>query len=193
MFKSRTRRMSRWTEHEVEVLREKWPTERTEDIPLSRSVYAIERKAGRLGLERVPDFKVRNRIKDRSSAQFDPDDGYGHFLSGFIAGEGSFMSKERDSRGMKFALRVEVVEDDQDIIEGMKEYLGVGTVRSHEKRDDKWQRTVSFSVQGVVDHLLVTIPFVETYGLRDTLKQSQYQSWKASVLDQYNVNDLVKW
>ncbi len=115
---------------------------------------------------------------------------FGHWLSGFVDGEGNFGSSKNCGHGCCF--RIILREDDKEILEEIKNYLGVGKLyyRDIKAKMDNWNPKYitkvrnnqwGYIVQPIVDLINVIVPQFEEYPLR-AKKKKQYEEWRNLIL-----------
>jgi hypothetical protein len=126
------------------------------------------------------------------------DDKFGNWLSGFVDGEANFNGNGKHG----FCFRIILREDDKEILETIREYLGVGELyyRDVKKSMDNWNpKYVSevrrnqwvYIVQPVMDLINVVIPHFEEYPLR-AKKKYQYEKWRDCLINTKSYKSLKK-
>ena len=98
-------------------------------------------------------------------------------ISGFVVGEGCFYVEYGKDSKYKLGLRVrpsfiiEVAEDDEPVLQAIKDIIGCGTVygldygRYEKYRAKNWKRHVRYKVSNITDIAGKLIPFFEKYPL----------------------------
>ncbi|QLG30050.1 hypothetical protein HUG10_20885 (plasmid) [Halorarum halophilum] len=173
------------------MLREQYPKGSIDDLAaeLGRTREAVMKKANAIGIARHEDAGIIERIDVENRPSF-RDDAFAHFISGFVAGEGSFNVSLNDDARPSFRFCIGLDADDVLILEEIHEFLGVGSVCLSTQGDGR-NDLAQYTVQSVADHVLVTVPFFDEYGLQSTLKQRQYDDWRARLFDHYDVEQYV--
>lgn len=177
-----------WSTSEVNTLRKKYPTHPVASLcdELGRSESSVRRKAQRLEVSKHPQWRIIQRIQQQDTPDWD-DEKFANFVTGFTAGEGSFIVSDRENRNPKFVFQIEMSDVDSSIIHEIEDFMGAGTVYEFEARQEDWNPTIQFSIQSVADHYTSTIPFFEKYPLRATHKRRQYRDWKRKLFDTFPV------
>ena len=110
----------------------------------------------------------------------------GYALAGFVAGEGSFSvatSSRTHANGepiRRFVFTVQVEIRDRALLEVLRDFLGVGSVRTRLARKANWQPEAAFDVTSIKAHQDATIPFADRY-LLPCAKRDQFEAWRASM------------
>ena len=186
---------SRWSEEEIENLRQDFPVTPAYEMAeyMSRSKQAIKHKARRLGITKADNYHSLKSVNEREIQEFKNDD-FAHFVSGFVAGEGSFSKRERSNRdGIRFCFQIEVADVDEKILHKIKEFFGVGNIHTYESRKEEWKDIAQYQVQSVGDIFNSIIPFFEKYGLFGTHKSKQYESWRDDFLEYHRLTKRFKY
>jgi hypothetical protein len=116
----------------------------------------------------------------------------GHFLGGFVAGEGSFFvtssSRARvdGTRATRFMFQVAVARRDRRLLETLQSFLGAGSIFDNPSRRAGWQPTSTLSIASLRAHHSATIPFADRY-LLASAKRRQFAAWRAR-LEEYDTN-----
>jgi hypothetical protein len=125
----------------------------------------------------------------------DEDDALGHFVAGYVSGEGSFyISAPKTPAGQLqcgFSLRVR--DDDQELVEEVQRALGgagriyLTEAKRYQYERDAVKRNNFITLMIRSQHELVNhvIPFFDQYPLRGK-KQVNYELWKQAVLMMWN-------
>jgi hypothetical protein len=117
-------------------------------------------------------------------------DAFGHWLSGFVDGEGHFClhrCKHKMAHGGKTlgaSLAISVRLDDQEILREIGRYWGVGTFNFPTPINGN--HAIRFQVASFRDLYLVVVPHFERYPLR-AKKQRDFEIWKKGVEIMYRV------
>ena len=187
--------MPTWTSKEVERLEEIFPTA-SEDMlveEFDRSLTAIETKAYRLDMTR--DEKYRRIYSVRESDWLDVNelnDEYCSFLSGFVAGEGTFnllTSNNRDRYKPSFA--VQVADNDKDIIYDIRDTLCCGNIYTYDSRRPSEMGSIKITVSNYGDLYKRVIPFFERYDMYSTRKQQQFIDMKEYMYNEVDPEMIV--
>lgn len=98
-------------------------------------------------------------------------------ISGFVVGEGCFYVEYGKDPKYKLGLRVrpsfiiEVAEDDEPVLQAIKDIIGCGTVygldygRYEKYRAKNWKRHVRYKVSNIADIAAKLVPFFEKHPL----------------------------
>lgn len=184
----------RWTEKEVSIVEERFPTTETSELAadIDRSEMAVKHKARRLGINKAENWQAIKKIDRVDTPSFD-DVELNNFISGFVAGEGCFTYRDANDRDAKrFAFQISVADVDSNIIEEIKDYLGVGNIYERDAREENWKPTVQYQVQSIGGIGSVIIPFFDEVGLRDTNKEKQYQEWRREFVEYHTLTERFK-
>lgn len=107
------------------------------------------------------------------------DDTFGHWLAGFIDGEGCFLIETtRPSATHYCAFRLEVRADDRPILDEIRERLGIGKIR--ECRRGTYHGAI-WAVQNKADCASL-VGFLDRYPLR-AKKARDYAVWREAVAE----------
>jgi hypothetical protein len=101
------------------------------------------------------------------------------FVGGFVAAEGTF-GAAADKRRFTFAVALGAT--DAGACFALQEYLGRGGVFRYARRKPHFDDECVFAIQGLQDHVEVTIPFMDVH-LPESHKRTQYLTWRAALLD----------
>jgi len=167
-----------WSDTEVERLQEMYDTTPNSVIAeeLGRTKPAVATKAHNLGLSKDR-TAARNYETKNKSAEYPTDsESFANYICGFVDGEGSFnITETRGTERFRFA--IEVVEDDEEIINDIRSFFGVGTVYYADAQYDSWQDKVAYVVYDTDSLARTIIPFFRHYGLRAPKKREQFESF----------------
>lgn len=152
---------------------------------------------------RVKSISERNRIayqidiwdafarrieRDGIPTRLNVSDAFGYWFAGLFDGEGSiglFTRTANDPRYSEFRMyvRIQLRDDDADVIDRIKDNLQVGRVARH-GQNGRTNPSVSWAVEKVDDLTEVIIPLFERYPLY-TKKRDEFTIWKPVVLQRY--------
>lgn len=128
----------------------------------------------------------------------DVDDAFGHWLAGFVDGEGNFNVGINRTSLCGFAFRIILREDDKTILEQIRDRLGVGRLYYRDVKKAKWASSSpntrnqwAYIVQNVVDLIRVVLPVFDKYPLR-ARKGDQYVAWRAKLISSRAYGVLVE-
>jgi hypothetical protein len=99
------------------------------------------------------------------------------FAAGVIVGEGTFTI----GRPTTFGCAVVLGATDEDTVEFLATYFGVGRVRWYARRKPHYDDEVSWTVRRLRDHVEVIVPFMDVH-LPVSHKRSQYLAWREALL-----------
>lgn len=103
------------------------------------------------------------------------DESFGHWLSGFTDGEGSFFLHFGKAQvHVRFAIQLRA--DDADIIHSIKSFWGCGYIHFRHRKQDK-SPMVSFSVSSLSHHINIIVPHFERFPLR-AKKAKDFVIWR---------------
>lgn len=169
----------RWTEKEVQILREHHPElpnkALAQEYLEDRTWQAIEGKIKRLKLEeKEKGANFRWKLKNTSTPK--KDSSYEAFLLGLFCGDGSFMITEQE-QSTKFAFRLEMKKPgNEELFKEIQEYLQAGSINTYERRTGQ---VILFVIQSIPEHVSTTIPLMErTPSPTSTHKRKQYSNWR---------------
>jgi hypothetical protein len=107
------------------------------------------------------------------------DDAFGHWLAGFVDGEGCFAISKGGYNGLRCVFRMAVRADDAAIVEEIHDRVGLGSIsRLHEVKGGRPQAT--WTVTSKADCLALCALF-ERYPLR-AKKARDFEVWKRAVV-----------
>ena len=112
-------------------------------------------------------------------------DGFGHWLSGFTDGEGSFilgfLRRAPYPSCPRASFSIGLRSDDEEILYSIKEFLGVGIIcNRHAKPEGERKRQTDYVVSRAIDLENVIVPHFERYPLR-AKKARDFSLWRAGV------------
>jgi hypothetical protein len=99
------------------------------------------------------------------------------YLGGFVAGEGTFTSSGTPP---VFRFAVGLGATDRVSCETLSTYFGCGRIQFSPRRKPHYDDETTFVVSSLVDHLQVTIPFMDEH-LPESYKRIQYLDWRAQL------------
>jgi hypothetical protein len=120
----------------------------------------------------------------------------GFTYGGLVAGEGSFSVSVLSVRladgspRRRFSFEVGMAKRDRTLIEGLRAFLGAGSIHDEPSRRG-WQPVTRFSIRSHRAHRAVTIPFAERF-LLPCAKRRQFEEWRAA-LDTYEAEHPTRW
>ena len=120
-------------------------------------------------------------------------DSFGHWLSGFVDGEGSFILQTQQRPGgfsCHASLRIELRDDDSDIINLIKDFWQVGNIymrKGRKRLDTTTKPNVQYVVSGWETLNTVIVPHFTKYPLR-AKKKRDFEIWKDAVDFAYRVS-----
>jgi hypothetical protein len=180
--------MGHWTDEEVSILKSKYPDHTEDELEelLDRSGEAIRRKAQRVGVPKIDNYiRVKSIINSDWIDLEQIDSNFGHFISGFTAGEGSFVRTEVNRRDRdRYRFQIAMAECDEDILYEIQEVLKCGNIHHYDARSENEQPTVALNVNQFGDLYKKVIPFFEEYRLQNTHKRKQFNEWKSAIEEQ---------
>jgi len=150
---------------------------------LDRTLMSIQKKAQRLGLKKDNYYYFKNIVNKLKKKKFRNNDNFANFISGFVAGEGYFISSSVKGGRKKFIFGISLADIDIKILEKIKDYFKVGHLKTYDKRKPHYHNESTYSVQSIKDILEVIIPFFEMINLQGTHKEEQFKVWKKEVQD----------
>ena len=110
-------------------------------------------------------------------------------LGGLVAGEGCFSitrastQPRRDgSTRLRFVFSLTMATRDREIVEALRNRLGVGSIEFKRPRDPRHLEQVRLTVNSRRAHFLATIPFMERY-LLPSAKRDQYERWRDALIE----------
>ena len=119
------------------------------------------------------------------------DEALGHFIAGYISGEGSFyISQPKSTLGqMQCGFTLKVHADDQELVEAV--WLALGKAGRIYPPDVKRAATVTLMIRSQNELVNAVIPFFDQYPLRGK-KRDHYDLWKQAVLMMWNNEHLTR-
>lgn len=133
----------------------------------------------------------KNRIhKDGIPSRLKIDDSFGYWFSGWIDGEGHFglhrWKRNNDKLGYTIQFSVNIRDDDANVIEYVKDKLGIGAIYRRKTNGNKSNSkpTISFVVKGIQDLAEIIVPIFDRYPLI-TKKGKEFVIWKQAVIERY--------
>lgn len=180
--------MRAWSDSDKQELRERYPTVPNKVIAdeMNRTEPSIASKARVLGLSKNRRASRMYETRQEDADYPRNDDAFANYVCGFVDGEGSFVKRVNGDEH-SFTFCVEVVEDDDEIIQEIKDFLGVGTVYYTEATVDGWQDHVQYQVNDADALARTIIPFFKHYGLRAELKKKQFNEFDEEFHDYFNL------
>jgi hypothetical protein len=110
-------------------------------------------------------------------------------LGGLVAGEGCFSitrastQPRRDgSMRLRFVFSVTMATRDREIVEALRNHLGVGSIEIKLPRDPRHLEQVRLTVNSRRAHFAATIPYMEQY-LLPSAKRTQYERWRDALIE----------
>ncbi len=97
------------------------------------------------------------------------------FIGGFVAAEGTFTTT---TNGSRYRFAVGLGASDAATCFRLQEYFGCGGIFRYTRRKPHYDDECAFAIQGLRDHLRVTIPFMDAH-LPESHKREQYLRWRA--------------
>jgi len=171
--------MTKWTEDEVKYLKENYGETDNQKLMevLDRSEEAVKAKSKRLGLQKRDNHYLLKRIESISEPEYNKQ-GFNDFICGFVAGEGSFISRTRQTGSKRFSFQIALAEVDESILHQIRDYLGCGRIYTwDDKRKSDWQRKVTYVVEDIPNNYVKIRKFFKNNELRNTHKQEQFEEW----------------
>jgi hypothetical protein len=107
------------------------------------------------------------------------------FLGGMVAAEGTFTRAEvpaaEGTTRLTFTFAVALGSTDREMLELLRDALGVGRLRSYARRRAHYDDEVVFAVRAFRDLLDVVVPFMDAH-LPPSHKRVQYLAWRSELL-----------
>jgi len=180
-----------WTKYQETRLRKEYGSTLTAKLAqeFEKSESAVRKKAQRLGLKKRKNHQGKLAIEDAEIDKPELDDeDLNWFISGLVAGEGTFTASNQKGRNAKkYRFSITLAECDKKILYKIKDYLSVGDIYEYDKRDENWQPTVKYNVRRLPELAEVIIPFFEEYKMFDTEKQKQFEEWAEKIKNKYDL------
>ena len=108
------------------------------------------------------------------------DEGFYHWLAGFIDGEGCFgLYKRSDSDGWVFRFFLKLRDDDAEILEQLRKEIG-GTVRYEPSQNPKWGGQAIWTISSRSECLRL-VEILDAHPLR-AKKRRDYEIWRRAVM-----------
>ena len=187
----------KWTKKEEQLLKTEYMSENITNIlkRIKRTPDAIRRKASRLGIAKNINFvgaiTRSKKILNEPFHIYNNKNALGHFISGLVAGEGSFINViKNNSKSQRFMFSVEMAQD-EEVISLLKEFFMCGNLYHIKRKNKNWKDTMRFTVSSFLDIHKYIIPFFDTYNLRNTHKRKQYLVWRQSFYNHLNKMSLL--
>jgi len=128
-----------------------------------------------------------------------------HYISGFVDGEGCFAicigthRTLKTKTEVKLEFEIELVEDDREILERIKETLDCGNIYTLSYERYGWRPHVKYKIQKISDFTEKLIPYLRKYPLQAKKKKS-FEIFAKAVelvskkkhLDKKNLHRFVK-
>lgn len=117
-------------------------------------------------------------------------DDFGHWLAGFVDGEGCFLAfierRPDDRPHLRTSFQITLRADDEPILQIIKKTLGIGRIFKLKASpgDISPNPTVRYAVKRTGDAYHVLLPFFERYPLR-AKKLEDFHIWKQIVVIKY--------
>lgn len=108
------------------------------------------------------------------------DDEFGHWLAGFIDGEGCFVIQQLPAGNVRCIFAITVRKDDEEILRQARAAVGVGVVKAWRSPRASWAPGVTWRIQNRADCLAI-VELLDRYPLR-AKKAGDYALWRAAVL-----------
>lgn len=176
-----------WSESEVQKLKENYSETRTPKLAEEfegRTPKALERKAQRLNLKKNENEIIKNKAQNLEEPDYEKE--YSNFITGLIAGEGSFTKKRENT----YTFKIGMASREKEMLKDIKNYLGIGKIYEYSQKEG-WENIVQYQVQSRAEILGVLIPFLEQTGLKNSYKNKQYQEWKKEFIKSHGYQNLV--
>jgi hypothetical protein len=187
--------MAQWSEDEVEQLKNLFydaTVDEIEETFPNRNYASIRRKAYRLGLERHPNIQRINSIKNVDKIKLsNVDDDFANFICGFVAGEGTFTHAHRPTGTVRFSFKIQLANDDKQIIYDIKDAFGCGNVQTYGPRRENEKGSIHYTINGFGEIVNKVIPFFDKYGLYSSRKQRQYDEWREHIMSEIPENRKI--
>lgn len=178
--------MASWKEEEVDKLQrifyDATPEEIEQHFP-NRNYESVRRKAYRLDLERHPNIQRITSVQEAEKIDLENiDDSFANFVCGFVAGEGTFTHTHRPTGTVRFQFKIQLANDDKQIIYDIRDIFGCGNVQTYPPRRENEKGSIHYTINGFGEIVNKAIPFFDEYDLYSSRKQRQYNDWREKVL-----------
>ena len=176
-----------WTKNKEDIIRKKYNTFTATELAklLNINRDAVRKKARRLGIKREPHFMRRWLVKhNKISKKEFKDKPFCWFISGFVAGEGTFTTTTYPTKSF-FVFRIALVIDDIEILQDIKNFFGVGNIRTHPPRRANEKGGAIYYTGSIFTLVNVIVPFFDKFGFFNTRKQKQYTLWRNKLIKYY--------
>ena len=191
-----TERHNRWPKEKEQKLIELYPAldkHRLSKVFPEKTDSAIRRKANRLGIEKIKDILLIQRISDYLSEDkpFVEDLIRNRaFIIGYISGDGSFHIKTEKS-SPHFRLSITSNIDNKDNLERINSWFGnYGFVQIEEERKDEWAAQSRFVIHHLPFFLCTLVPILESGEWYSASKREQFESWRDSLYERVDIDTL---
>lgn len=102
---------------------------------------------------------------------------FGHWLAGFVDGEGCFdINVQNSGRSIRCRLQIRLRDDDAAMLSTIRDTLGVGVVKATPDPRPTRYNQATWTVSGIADIIHVIIPLFEKYPLR-AKKAKDFRLW----------------
>lgn len=178
--------MTSWSTEDIEKLEDLFYLATSKELKQAfpeRSLDAVKRKAYRLGLDRHDNIERITAVKKGTEIDLSRvDDSFGNFLSGFVAGEGTFTQSSRPNGKSRYRFCIQLANDDKEILNDIQNVFRCGSLNEYKPRSTTEKGSVQYQINGYGQLVNKVIPFFDEYGFYSTRKQNQYNSWKRDLL-----------
>lgn len=127
---------------------------------------------------------ISNRSEEGKGVQrclpfpMDEREAFGHYISGFVDGEGTFGLRLQQSPKARFVIALRA--DDHGIIKDIHAYFGCGVIRSRFRCNKSSKPQMEYVVNRAEDLMLTIVSHFERYCLR-AKKARDFAIWKQGV------------